>query len=63
MFAIQTHNLVKQYKNFQALKDINFEIKEGDFFALLGVNGAGKSTIIGILTDLVKKTSGKVEIF
>ncbi len=63
MFAIQTKNLVKTYKNFQALKDINFEIQAGDFFALLGVNGAGKSTIIGILTDLVKKTSGKVEVF
>lgn len=63
MFAIKTTSLTKKYKNFQALKDINFSLKEWDFFALLGVNGAGKSTIIWILTDLVKKTSGKVEIF
>lgn len=63
MFAIKTTSLNKKYKNFEALKDINFSLKEWDFFALLGANGAGKSTIIWILTDLVKKTSGKVEIF
>ncbi|MGE4444065.1 MAG: ABC transporter ATP-binding protein [Candidatus Altimarinota bacterium] len=63
MFAIKTTDLVKKYKEHFALKNINFEIKEGDFFALLGVNGAGKTTIIGILIDLVTKTSGKVEVF
>lgn len=63
MFAIKTTNLVKKYKNHLALKNINFEVKQGDFFALLWVNGAGKTTIIWILTDLVIKTEGKVEIF
>ncbi len=63
MFAIKTTQLTKKYKNFEALKNINFSIQQGDFFALLWINGAGKSTIIWILTDLVKKTSGKVEIF
>lgn len=63
MFAIKTTDLVKKYKEHFALKNINFEIKEGDFFALLWVNGAGKTTIIWILTDLVTKTSGKVEVF
>src|SRR5690606_2006441 len=37
--------------------------QEGDFFALLGANGAGKSTTIGIIATLVKKTSGSVEVF
>lgn len=63
MFAIKTTNLVKKYKNHLALKNINFEVKQGDFFALLWINGAGKTTIIWILTDLVLKTEGKVEIF
>lgn len=63
MFAIKTTDLVKRYKEYFALKNINFEIKQWDFFALLWVNGAGKTTIIWILTDLVTKTSGKVEVF
>lgn len=63
MFAIKTTDLVKKYKEHFALKNINFEIKEWDFFALLWVNGAGKTTIIWILIDLVTKTSGKVEVF
>ncbi len=63
MYAIRMSHLQKKYKNFEALKNIDFSIQEWDFFALLWVNGAGKSTIIWILTDLVKKTSGSVEIF
>src|SRR6185436_7631747 len=56
--------LVKTYRNgTKALKGVNLEVKEGDFFALLGANGAGKTTVIGILTDLVNKTSGSVKIF
>lgn len=63
MFAIKTTDLVKKYKEHFALKNINFEIKQWDFFALLWVNWAWKTTIIWILTDLVIKTSGKVEVF
>lgn len=62
--AITIENLVKVYHTgTKALKNINLEVREGDFFALLGANGAGKTTIIGILTDLVRKTSGKVKVF
>lgn len=62
--ALKIRNLKKIYNNgVTALKGINLEIAEGEFYALLGVNGAGKTTSIGIITDLVKKTSGKVEIF
>jgi ABC-2 type transport system ATP-binding protein len=63
MYAIKTTKLEKKYKNFQALKQIDFEVKAWDFFALLWVNWAWKTTIIWIITDLVKKTGGKVEIF
>lgn len=64
MNAITINNLAKTYANgTQALKNIDLTVEEGDFFALLGANGAGKTTIIGILTDLVKKTSGQVSVF
>src|SRR5579872_2908323 len=64
MLALQVNNLTKKYANgLQALKNINLEVAEGDFFALLGQNGAGKSTTIGIICSLVNKTSGKVTIF
>ncbi len=62
--ALSISDLRKTYKGgFEALKGIDLEVKEGDFFALLGANGAGKSTIIGIITSLVNKTSGDVRIF
>jgi ABC-2 type transport system ATP-binding protein len=62
--ALSIKNLSKTYGNgFEALKDINLDVKQGDFFALLGPNGAGKSTTIGIITSLVTKTSGQVTVF
>ena len=67
MKALSIKNLKKTYKSnkisFEALKGINLEVEKGDFFALLGSNGAGKSTIIGILCSLVNKTSGEVKIY
>lgn len=64
MNAINIKDLVKTYKNGTlALQGVNLEVKEGDFFALLGANGAGKTTIIGILTSIVTKTSGEVKVF
>lgn len=64
MYALQIRNLKKTYKNgTQALKGVDLNVEEGDFFALLGTNGAGKSTTIGIVSGLVNKTSGKVSIF
>lgn len=62
--ALSVKNLSKTYSNgITALKGINLEVKQGDFFALLGQNGAGKSTTIGIVSSLVNKTSGSVSIF
>lgn len=64
MNALSVSNLVKTYSNgVHALKGINLEVAEGDFFALLGQNGAGKSTTIGIIASLVTKTAGKINIF
>ncbi len=63
MNVIDIRNLVKIYDNgFLALNNVNLSIECGDFYAILGKNGAGKSTIINILVSLIKKTSGKVLI-
>jgi ABC-2 type transport system ATP-binding protein len=62
--ALSITNLKKTYSNgYVALNGINLDVKEGDFFALLGKNGAGKSTTIGIISSLVNKTSGSVKVF
>ncbi|WBX98028.1 ABC transporter ATP-binding protein [Chryseobacterium gambrini] len=55
---LKTINLHKKYNDFTALKSLDLEIKEGEIFALLGQNGAGKSTTINILLGLIKATSG-----
>ncbi len=62
--ALDIQGLRKTYSNgFTALKGIDLRVEQGDFFALLGANGAGKSTTIGIISSLVNKTAGKVTIF
>ncbi|MDE3269148.1 MAG: ABC transporter ATP-binding protein [Pseudomonadota bacterium] len=62
--ALKIENLTKVYKSgIRAIDNISFEVAQGSFFALLGQNGAGKSTTIGIITSLVNKTSGKVSVF
>ena len=65
--AISVKNLNKIYgKNSSsekvALENINLSIPKGSIFGLLGPNGAGKSTFINILADLVKKTSGEINV-
>ncbi|AAP96570.1 putative ABC transporter, ATP-binding protein [[Haemophilus] ducreyi 35000HP] len=64
MNALEIHQLVKTYPTgVQAVKGIDLVVKQGDFYALLGHNGAGKSTTIGIISSLVNKTSGTVKAF
>jgi len=64
MNAIEIKNLVKTYRTgTKALKGVDLVVPEGDFFALLGANGAGKTTIIGILTGLVTKSEGTIKVF
>ena len=58
MQEIKTIELVKQYKNLTAVDKLNFEIRQGELFSLLGVNGAGKTTAIKMLSCLTKPTSG-----
>ncbi|MFA5960877.1 MAG: ABC transporter ATP-binding protein [Tatlockia sp.] len=64
MYALEIRQLKKVYANgVEALKGIDLNVKRGDFFALLGANGAGKSTTIGLITTLLTKTSGSIAIF
>ena len=58
MDAIKTIGLVKQYKHLTAVDGLNLEIKQGELFSLLGVNGAGKTTVIKMLSCLTTPTSG-----
>ena len=58
MHAIKIMELVKQYKNITAVDRLCLEIEQGELFSLLGVNGAGKTTVIKILSGLTKPTSG-----
>jgi ABC-2 type transport system ATP-binding protein len=56
--AIQVNGLQKSYKNLHVLKGVDFEVEKGSIFALLGSNGAGKTTIVKILTTLLKQDNG-----
>ena len=58
MQAIKTTQLVKQYKNLTAVDKLGLEIQQGELFSLLGVNGAGKTTVIKMLSCLTKPTDG-----
>ena len=60
--TIKITNLTKQYKNALAVKGINFEINKGKIMGLLGPNGCGKSTTIGMMLGLIKPTSGSITI-
>lgn len=63
MKAIKVSNLNKYYDNLHAVKGISFEVEQDSFFAFLGPNGAGKTTTIRIISTLIEKNSGDVEIF
>lgn len=56
-------NLYKRYGSIQALKNISFEIKKGNVYGILGPNGSGKSTTLGIVLNVVNKTSGQYSWF
>lgn len=62
MPIIKVDNISKSYGDFQALKDISFEVEEGEVFGFLGPNGAGKTTTINILCTLIRPTSGKASV-
>ena len=58
--VIQVKDLRKSFKNNAVLKGVNLKIQRGEIFALLGSNGAGKTTVINILSTLMNPDSGAV---
>lgn len=61
--AIQVKGLEKSYKKTEVLKGVDFKVLSGEIFALLGSNGAGKTTIIKILSTLLKADSGSASVY
>lgn len=57
---LQVENITKKYKDFYALNDVSFSIKQGEIFGLIGENGAGKSSLMRIIAGASKEISGKV---
>ena len=60
--SIQVQGLQKSYKQGHVLNGVDFEVEKGSIFALLGSNGAGKTTIIKILTTLLKHDGGTAAV-
>ena len=63
MALIEVSGLQKNFKSFQAVKDVSFSVNEGDVFGFLGPNGAGKSTTIRCLLSLIRPTGGSIQFF
>ena len=62
MFSAKSRKLKKKKEEFWALKNISFEVKKGEVVGLIGSNGAGKSTMLKIVSGVMKPTSGKVTV-
>lgn len=60
---VEVKGLQKNFGQFQALKDVSFEVNAGEVLGYIGPNGAGKSTTIRILLGIIRATQGKVQIF
>ncbi len=62
MYAVETLNLSKRYKKTEALRGLNFKVREGEIMVILGPNGSGKTTLLMILCTILKPTSGTARV-
>ena len=60
--AISIKNLVKNYNGTEAVNNISFDVKQGEFFGFLGPNGAGKTSTINAITGVANFNAGKIEV-
>ena len=59
-YIMETHNLVKSYKNKTVVNSVNIHVKKGEIYGFVGPNGAGKSTVMKMLLNLTQPDSGDV---
>lgn len=62
-YILETKNLVKNFGNFTAIDNVNLKVKKQSIYGLIGDNGAGKSTIMRMISGLSNKSSGNIELF
>ena len=60
---LKLEHVTKYYGDFLAVKDLSFEVKEGEIFGLLGINGAGKTTTFRMIAGLLEKTEGNITLY
>jgi len=60
--AIDASNLVRDFGSFRAVDQVSFQVRQGEIFGLLGANGAGKTTVIKMLTGIIRPTAGEGRI-
>lgn len=61
--ALEIKGLTKIYKNGRGVRDVGFEVNKGEIYGFLGPNGSGKTTVIKIITGLIRPDAGEVRIF
>ena len=59
-YVLETRNLVKEFKGFVAVDDVNLKVQKGHIHALIGPNGAGKTTVFNLLTKFLIPTRGQI---
>ena len=64
--VLEVKNICKTYQaengEIEALKNINFNVKEGEYISIIGPSGCGKSTLLSIISGLEEKTNGEIEV-
>ena len=62
MDRVSFNNVTKEFKNKAVLKGVSFNIEAGDIYGLIGENGAGKTTLLKLIVNLLKPTSGNIQV-